>query len=164
MNFHSRLDVCASPSFCRWTNGDSRTWYNLSGSHSKSGAECECAQACVLLMPGCPAMAGRASLSQPQSPPVFLSFGISQSYRIFLSSEKRRATNSLLCPLNKNNRKQGFPGSSVGKSLPASQCRRYSSIPDPGRSRLPRSSSAHVPQALSLRPRGCAPQQEKPPQ
>lgn len=94
--------------------------------------------------------AGRASLRQPQFPPVFLSFGVSQSYRKFLSSEKRRATNSLLCPLKKNNRKQGFPSGSEGKSLPASQCRRYSSIPDPGRSRLPRSSSARVPQPSSL--------------
>ena len=48
-----------------------------------------------------------ASLRQLQFFPVFLSFGISQSYRIFVSSEKRRATNSLFCPLKK--KKTGLP-------------------------------------------------------
>ena len=66
---------------------------------------------------------------------------------------------------------RGFPGSSVVKNPPAS-AEDTGSIPDPGRSHIPWSNKARVPQLLSLcsrarqlqlqsqRPRARAPQQE----
>ena len=65
----------------------------------------------------------------------------------------------------------GFPGASVVKNPPASAGDTGSS-PGPGRSHVPQSSKARVPQLLSPHatttevraPRACAPQQEKPPQ
>ena len=78
---------------------------------------------------------------------------------------------------------RGFPGGAVVRNPPAS-AGDVGSSPGPGRSHMPRSNWAHVPQLLSLRsrarepqllslratttearmPRACAPQQEKPPQ
>ena len=65
----------------------------------------------------------------------------------------------------------GFPGGAVVKNLPANAGDTGLS-PGPGRSHMPRSDWACVPQLLSLHatsaeacePRACAPQQEKPPQ
>ena len=85
--------------------------------------------------------------------------------------------------MDKNHRGRDFPGGAVVKSPPASAGDTGSS-PGLGRSHMPRSNSARVPQLLSLRsragepqllsprattteayaPRACAPQQEKPPQ
>ena len=45
--------------------------------------------------------------------------------------------------------KQGFPGGSVVKNLPAS-AGDTGSIPGPGRCHMPQSSEAHAPQLLSL--------------
>ncbi|KAJ8787183.1 hypothetical protein J1605_000526, partial [Eschrichtius robustus] len=47
---------------------------------------------------------------------------------------------------------QGFPGGAVVKNPPANAGNTGSS-PSPGRSRMPRSNKAHVPQLLSLRSR-----------
>ena len=56
-----------------------------------------------------------------------------------------------------------FPGGSVVKNLPAN-AGDTGSIPSPGRSHMPQSNWAHVPQLLSLCSRAHALQQEKPPQ
>ena len=68
-------------------------------------------------------------------------------------------------------RVEGFPGGSVAKNLAAS-AGDTGSIPNPGRSHVPQSSWAGVPQLLSAHaatteaciPRTCAPQQGKSPQ
>ena len=65
----------------------------------------------------------------------------------------------------------GFPGGVVVKNLPAN-AGDTGSIPGLGRSHMPQSNEACVPQLLSPYsttteahpPRSCAPQQEKPPQ
>ena len=55
-------------------------------------------------------------------------------------------------------RNKDFPSGSVGKNLPAN-ARNTDSIPDPGRSHMPRSNWAHAPQLLkSARSRTLAPQ------
>ena len=58
---------------------------------------------------------------------------------------------------------QGFPGGSVVENLPAI-AGDMGLIPTLGRSHMPHSSTACAPQLLSLCPRACAPQQEKPQQ
>ena len=51
----------------------------------------------------------------------------------------------------------GFPGGAVVKNPPAN-AGDTGSIPGPGRSHMPRSNWARVPQLLSLRSRACKPQ------
>ena len=74
------------------------------------------------------------------------------------------------------NLRWGFPGGPATKNPPAN-AGNTDSVPGPGRSHMPQSTQAHVPQLLSLcsrawelqllrpaRPRVCAPQCEKTPQ
>ena len=56
---------------------------------------------------------------------------------------------------------QGFPDGSGVKNLPANT-RDTSSIPEPGRSHLPRSDSAHAPRLLNLYSRAREPQLSNP--
>ena len=78
------------------------------------------------------------------------------------------STTKLQCGIDKSNL-QGFPGGAVVKNPPGS-AGDTGSIPDPGRSHMPRSNYACEPQLLSPHatttearaPRARAPQQEKP--